>query len=1619
MSGSMYAFPSNPNGSVEVEHGQHLESVAETEVITSRDFEKEDDTHMPSDDDIEKTFRVNQDGSMTIEMKVRLTIKEEETINWTTTVSRSSVYSQFKAATISCPDLDAHLPDNLPPQNDSLNIEVSESDPNDSNRFCPEDGCKVNDETEISGGAATKELERLPSPLSHFPGLHKVQHKQESIESIKTVSDAEFHMNQSYSDMEELDSGDVKPVPKPRCTLASEIHRTTLLQLSNYRCSENLQFQDNHKKMYETPVHIYEKQTCQENFSGKTQHHLQLFGSSPHDYVASSDTTFPESSDTIFHSFNEDIKSENLANIKCQSVWKQGILSPISKPCTSIDKTNTTSTKRAMVAVTPVTASSKASVSKRVLTLGTTTKTKKVRVVVKKNHLFKSAIPKRKQRASKVDILKEIKKKKLDISSQKGAMKLNKNSTTKSAQKLLKIRNNNGNMPLKLKKEQLECVQLKTDDLSSFLVKNNLNNIQVQAGSYTLRNTKMQKASPIKGTLRRQTSEYVELWLQRSEEVKPPLLNQPSLETIPKNNTMVKASLFNYQSCNTIQPSTNEAFGEKEMCVYSPRSKKPEQINGDHLTKTRENQQTPKLIRPTDSYDTENTLLRKPLGIQTKPLTELIDLQAQNLYTVKMSVRPDMKSVLDQLCYYIESLRGITQHKWWWNKMLESTFSSSSRVLLAFLCVMTLKDGLSHLNAYGQADANISCSEAMHMMQSLKELVLIEDAEHLRLSLSHLHNSASVQMLQSWKGFQVLINKAMCCSATPEITVSESIQSSSSEEEEYAIQVLMQHLGVPERVREELAALSHLDESICNQIEDTDKVSDSFPAMKMNGFSELHSKEKMDSLSDFVLEDCVNMYVNSVIDRATTAYLKDSDNSQVFVVDSLEISEKDLVIEDRCQQDLRNYNFCNTKKKIKGVIPVSDIYKDMPPGESSFEAEIFRELEKVGETLKKHQEKVEEMSRVERQNEMTEGRGTCKENCSKWENSESLKTVFKKEELIRKVVNEIETDRNTVEEEGSKLSESLVTCIGKFYFSAKEKVNQQEENGRYSDETFPKDKYFSKENNLNVKSPDTNDGADQICSNETISGHWRNEFQVIQTQDQLHMKTKTTERDIVLPEVQGISHTHIESNKEVDEIQHSTTHRDFCMESTTYSEEEHVILEAPECYTIYQENCVEIPEEIIEYEENEINFEEARASTVAKPIGSLQDQEKSVVKIPYNTEQTTGKRLMNHSVTNQETSKITKTTKSGSMDCVSSSLAFSYDSKNSDLAKDSEAHIQTNRVKSIRDMFLAKSNTDMRHGHAQLRSPSSELSNYQLESSPRKEYQLLTSSEVSREEKNTCKLSIAKGYVKRTIEQLYGKGSKRCSSDEKRSPSTEKFEKREDLRCTNASSLPSLPEVHINAIPDLSYFNATSSVELNEPMNCVTLNVRVGPKDAVLIDKGRWLLRENQMSLKSSLENEDTSKNIEDKAWLAESEHSSVKEDIPYSLFGHSSVMPDNDPSCTEQEEECPGRTITYFHLPNANDSEIQPDDQTPDSPKRKTENKVTPLTEPPKCWAEKPSIVAVFTPMDVKKAANKVHPMIETIPPVITQPTKGQSAEVTRHSVEPDALEMLYMFCGQHCPIL
>ncbi|NWX89657.1 RP1 protein, partial [Nothoprocta pentlandii] len=60
-------------------------------IVGNQSLTDEDLSVAPCEDDIEKSVHLNQDGSMTVEMKVRFKIKEEETIKWTTTVSRAGL----------------------------------------------------------------------------------------------------------------------------------------------------------------------------------------------------------------------------------------------------------------------------------------------------------------------------------------------------------------------------------------------------------------------------------------------------------------------------------------------------------------------------------------------------------------------------------------------------------------------------------------------------------------------------------------------------------------------------------------------------------------------------------------------------------------------------------------------------------------------------------------------------------------------------------------------------------------------------------------------------------------------------------------------------------------------------------------------------------------------------------------------------------------------------------------------------------------------------------------------------------------------------------------------------------------------------------------------------------------------------------------------------------------------------------------------------------------------------------------------------------------------------------------------------------------------------------------
>eukprot|EP00063_Salmo_salar_P038424 XP_014013259.1 PREDICTED: oxygen-regulated protein 1-like [Salmo salar] len=356
-------------------------------------------------------------------------------------------------------------------------------------------------------------------------------------------------------------------------------------------------------------------------------------------------------------------------------------------------------------------------------------------------------------------------------------------------------------------------------------------------------------------------------------------------------------------------------------------------------------------------------------------------------------------------------------------------------------------------------------------------------------------------------------------------------------------------------------------------------------------------------------------------------------------------------------------------------------------------------------------------------------------------------------------------------------------------------------------------------------------------------------------------------------------------------------------------------------------------------------------------------------------------------------------------------LAFSYDGC---ITREPDG----NRVKSIKELFIAKSVVDIQYGQTRLPSPNtSDLSDNRPETSDSGGHRSQTSTETFSGEDDSVKKSITKCVVRRTIDRLYGKKDTNVKdrASESQPPSSLKPKSRE---FPGKISLSPFHNAQTKGMSDLSYFNATSSVgTYSDPTRCIAFNAQVGPGDCFLIDKDRWLLRECviRKSVSEPIDiNKNTSASTEDVC-------KDTKEDVPYSLFGHTDLE-DIVKSVKPLVPKC-----TYFNLPHGCDSDPHQDDLSPvskGSAKGDVSKDSKDKTEKPKLWAEKNGIA--FAPTDFKMPDNKVHPLIEGPgggKVVVVQPGKGQTGkgqtDVMKIPQEPDALEMLYFSCGQHCPIL
>ncbi|KFV12040.1 Oxygen-regulated protein 1, partial [Tauraco erythrolophus] len=233
------------------------------------------------EDDIEKSVHLNQDGSITVEMKVRFKIKEKETIKWTTTVSRAGL-SDDKNTTI-CNSA-THVEDCLSNVNESehikregapflrsyskeegdsleqFNAEVSDKESESDLKTAGCNSCKKNSSTDldVSNDPEDNVKPRFYRPPT--PGPRRVRQKKAVVESVTLVSEKEVQEKTigQFSYSEETQDGENKSeycmvahsstkkssVSNPKI---SEMSDNDLLKLSSENIKEEMFFKVSHK----------------------------------------------------------------------------------------------------------------------------------------------------------------------------------------------------------------------------------------------------------------------------------------------------------------------------------------------------------------------------------------------------------------------------------------------------------------------------------------------------------------------------------------------------------------------------------------------------------------------------------------------------------------------------------------------------------------------------------------------------------------------------------------------------------------------------------------------------------------------------------------------------------------------------------------------------------------------------------------------------------------------------------------------------------------------------------------------------------------------------------------------------------------------------------------------------------------------------------------------------------------------------------------------------------------------------------------------------------------------------------------------------------------------------
>ncbi|TRY92359.1 hypothetical protein DNTS_013320 [Danionella cerebrum] len=1645
---------------------------------------------MPSEDDIEKSFRVNEDGSMTVEMKVHLTIKQEELVHWTTTLSRTSVTSQQRVVCTSKPESGANSVDvtndsgkesNGPHSLDSREINTVR---NKSVGF-------IKEEKEHYGSDASSEktltiCRRVPTPAP------RQRRKQASEENIKTVSETEVQESTmgAYSYLERTPQGELKEgycvvsrssssstrtVTKAGKSESSEAkQKKTQSSFRSSGVAEVLQLQNNGTMgITETVLHIHESQGLYDNYHANTQ--VDVDSKVGHSIKAYSKNK-PGSTDSGPRSSSHDCDvdpARQSTSSNSMDGGKSNMLS-LSSACSTPSKkinnnlsTLTDDEKQTLFECTSET------VQKKVLNQAAKIKQdspdKSINVSSNKPSLNKqskkspssgSSGPGKKTKGSSPGFSKDIQMTSDTVSHTGSEKKTSSGENGKPGQKDARDKNNKKMKPLesspKKKNSNLDDgiqrrsdkdVKPKDKTIKAVFHKVHSNGNESQGAKFKNESA----VNPAKAIKRLQKPRSMNGVRSKTTKQRKEMSESVSLPVLQSSSTSLNQYVENW--LKKIEP---------ESVPYEDETDPPEivsravfQIGGDssdcseikdekdsieEKDPSLENNIDPRLSPPPVQIKCEGELIESQMGkvfcksmpILRKPSEQeslvrmhkssenfVPETTSETSQSAELRVSRGMKPVLQQLCLSVQSIKHALSHTNLtsvekssslpdFSSQVASAFGSPSRAVLSFLSMMTLRDGLSVLHKNDSAVDKSAYPEALQVMQSLEKISTIKDEDELRASLTSLHGSTSSKLKQNLKEFHEKNFLGQSPPLSPrfseqEFTVDVDLEAETGQQEKlpsFIIEELLDELNMPEDLHREISSLVEGDLLYSNQTdiikedespsEITDKDEDSLSSCKNKAAEMEEVKDSFDQGCESTQEDITN---NQEEPETSEVQSNQSHSSESDIV------EKDIAVPNRSTEGTRG---------------------DSNSGTSSVNSQVDQD---GGQNSKLYEEiKSEHNSPISEQKATDEAEKNLSEHSFEKQDTVADEEVTNQTIKEPKELSDISepNEMNTKEAADHSVIESddLSNCDAagqdhetKINLSEGESLKSEHFKTASTHDSETKSIESSQED-YGVSTPDIKDidqqDNDILCSeDEDYDLHYNSKDPQCGTEDE-HCTPPEGEHDLLENSIDKLDEAsseacenetyaepHIYTNsdpdgfdKDMSDTESNKKDSSLCQVpisekgslsgKSNKSEDE---CDADEVDDGGFKDCVP---QCIKSTNSKDSVDEGSTSGTITSANQSENAELLGMEHGYHY-------LLHPTEISQEL-----------LDLINSALLSSTLTVTHDL--NGNLRIEPDQCK-MKEMFMAYQRTNDHYGQKCLPSPNtSDLSDYRPETSENSGYESQEFfTETGGEE--TERLRIFRDVIKQTSEKSRGTPIKENGS----------IKSRED---TSSQSLKSR-SVATNQTPQSPTCDTPSSNKCSLDGNTEQNKGKINSEQGVLIDKGRWLLKENHLIRNSPpasgglYANGDTTS--------GDTAQDNRSEDLSYT-YPENQASPLAVISSSELEDlvKPPTPKCTYFKMTHRRES-----DPLLDAPsmtgaisggdaRKKKELKVHPLGHSSNMWAKRNGSMSSFASVEFKLPDGKVHPQEGPS----TGPPRSQALDIRTVQDEDSGIAQNFR-CGQHCPIL